>query len=170
MNLEFLKSTKGKIIFGVLAAFIVIIIVVAISYGNGRRSSDKAELICTMDKEMQDTLKTNQTYTLYKTDEGIRMLLNTKLSILGQLTDYSSSIYNLVVRNLEEEYSYLDELNYVDYDIEYNDDYVIFNIEYKITDESNNQIIAEYNYDFLNNSSEDIKKYFEEGGYKCQES
>ena len=169
MNLEFLKSKSSKIMLGVLGALIVIIIILVMISG-GSKNKDKLLLTCSQDRQVQNYLNLNQTITISKMDDGIKMLQNLKLSASDELSNYSQSIYDATIKRFEQEYDYYNSLSYISYNTDYNSDYVLFSIEYNITDESNNQVIDQLNYDFLNNSVNDIKNYFEEGGFKCQES
>lgn len=169
MNLEFLKSRNSKIILCVLAVFIIIILIILMLSGSNKENN-KLLLTCSVDKKIENILSANQTINLYKTDVGLKLSLNNKMTMLGNLSDYSKTIYNNVVKGIEHEYEYLSNLDYVNYETNYNDDYVSFNVDYNITEESNDKIIAEYNYDFLNSSTEEIKNYFEGDGYKCQKS
>lgn len=169
MNLEFLKSKNSKIVLGVLAVLIVAIIIIVI-VSNGSNNEGKLLLTCNGEREIENTLSAEQTITFNKTNNGIKMLLNNKMTMKGNLVNYSKAIYDSVVKRIDQQYEYLSRVDYINYDASYNDDYVVFNLEYDITPETNEQITAEYNYDFLNNSIDEIKSHLEGEGYKCQNS
>ena len=169
MNLEFLKSKNAKIVFAIIAVLIVIIIVILMMLG-GKNDKKESFLTCSFDKPLENILNSSQTFKFYKKDNGIKMSLNTEFSIIGDLTAYKEGIYNNVSKKLEEEYSYLSRLDYIDYKVVNENNKLSLDINYNITEESNEQVIAEYDFDFLNSSIEDIKNYFEGSGYTCQKS
>ncbi len=161
--MDFFKSKNNIILLSILGALILIFLILVIVFGF--EDNEKVLLECEKNISLPDSTEVVENLKLQEIS-GKRVFKATiKRDIKDMNKDDIKSIKEYFDYYMKENYS---DLNNITYDIISDDNSIIFNLELKENEKNKDDLISDFEYDFLYETPDKLKKDLEGSGFACK--